>query len=152
MDAIPELPASGPAAAMLPSQQLHLLSPGNAMLLSSGRKVDVASRLINVPLSFLHTCFSPPIISSTQATAHVVIRTQDVTRLPPDAAPAAGYAGTHSQSAENHFLQLHTFECNVYNPGGHTPALRGFAHSLDAFQSWRIYKLEAVSFAHAVPS
>ena len=148
---VPEPPASGPAAAMLPKGHFQILPPGNAMLLSSDRKVNVGKRSVNIPRTFLRKCFSPPITSSTQVTAHVIIRTQDVARLPPLAAAAAESAAALYQSANNHYVQLHPFECNLLETGGRTPILSKIAHNLDAFPSCRIYKLEAVSFIHAVP-
>ena len=152
MEGVQEPPAPDPAAAMIPKHHFHILPPGNAMLLSSGRKVDVGTRRkVHIPSSFLLKCFNPPITSSIQVTVHVVIRTQDVAALPPDAAAAAGSAAGQNQSGNNHYLQLQPFECKLQNPGaGRTPDLSRFAQNFNAFQSWRIYKLEAVSALHAI--
>ena len=153
MEGVPEPPALGPAAAMIPKHHFHILPPGNAMLLSSDRKVNVSGRQVCIPRTFVRQCFSPPITSTTQVTAHVVVRTQDVARLPPDAAAAADSAAAQSQSANNHYSQLQPFECNLRDRGGgHAHVLSRFGHNLHAFQSWRIYKLEAVSGAQAVPA
>ena len=153
VEGIPEPPASEPTAAIIPKGQFHILPPGNAMLLSSDRTVDVGKWQVPIPSTFLLQCFSPPITTTTQVTAHVVTRTQDVARLPPDAAAAAESAAAQSQSANNHYSQLQPFECKLRNSGGRpVPVLSRFGHNLDAFQSWRIYKLEAVSAAHAVPA
>ena len=150
---MPEPPALGHAAGMLPKGHVYILPSGNVMLLSSDRKVDVGRhRKIPIPRTFLSQCFSPPITSSTQVTAHVVIRTQDVARLPPDVAAAAESAAAPNHPANNHYLHLHPFECNLWDPGGQAPALTRFACNLDAFQSWSFHKLEAVSAAHATVS
>ena len=86
----------------------HILPPGNAMLLSYDHTVVVGSGGLCVPRTFLRKCFSPPITSSTQVTVDVVIRTQDVSKLPPD----AGFI-TESAAAEanNQYLQLPSFVC-----------------------------------------
>ena len=129
-------------AARIPRGQFLIVSPGNAMLLQPGRKLDVGKWQVHPPRTFLLQCFSPPITSSTQVTAHVVIRTQDVARLPPDAAAVA-----QKQSVTGGFSQLPVFECKLYNTGGsHSPPhLTGFAQNLRAFASWSLYKLHAVS-------
>ena len=152
VEGVPEPPASEPAAAMLPNQHFRVLPPGNAMLLPSDRKVDAGKFRIPIPSTFPLQCFSPPITSSTQVTAHVVIRTQDVARLPPDAAAVTESAAVQNQSANNHYLQLQPFQCNLLHPGGRAPSLTKLARNLHPFQSWRINKLEAVSAAHAVPA
>ena len=138
-------------AAAISKKQLLILSPGNAMLLSPDRKVHLDHYGIPIPFTFLCTCFSPPITSSTQVTAHVVIRTQDVARLPPDAAAVA-----HKQSATPGFSQLPPFVCTLSiggRAGQHradvAPHLTYFAQNLHAFPSWSNYKLQAVSAGHS---
>ena len=126
-------------AARIPNGEFLILSPGNAMLLPTNRRVDRDHTRIYIPRTFLLRCFSPPITSSTQVTAHVVIRTQDVARLPPDADVA------QKQSATTGCLHLPMFECNLYNTAGITPCLSSIAQILRSFGSWRLYKLQAVS-------
>ena len=152
MKGIPEPPASGPETAMIPKQHIHILPPGNAMLLSSHRTVDIGTRgEVNIPHTFLRNCFSPAITSSTQVTAHVVIRTQDVARIALHAAAAVESAAAQKQSADNQYLQLCSFECQLrISPGSSSPVLGKLAHNLDDFHLWRIHKLEAVSAAHTV--
>ena len=156
VEGVPEPLAVASTAAMLPEQQFNTPPPGNAMLLSSGRKLDVGrggtQANINIPNSFLSKGFNPPISSGTQVTAHVVIRTQDVARLPPDAAAAAETAASQNQSANNHYVQLQSFECRLRVPAGRNADLTKLAHNLDAFQFWRIHKLEAVSAVPAAPA
>ena len=116
VEGVPEPPAPEPAAAMLAKNHFHILPSGRAMLLSSDRKVDLGSKRfkrIHIPRSFLLQCFSPPITSSTQVTAHVVIRTQDVAKLPPGAAAAAEAAAVQDPSADKKYIQLQSFECNL---------------------------------------